>query len=63
MLLIAVLFFNQLENIKSNKKHFLFVYIVKQKQTKKFADFIKNLMDLKNFKKYNKNRILIEANF
>ena len=63
MLLIAVLFFNQLENIKSNKKHFLFVYIVKQKQTKQFADFIKNLMDLKNFKKYNKNRILIEANF
>ena len=42
-----------------NCKHFLFVYIVKQKQ-KNFADFIKKCLGF--FKSYG-NRILLEANF
>ena len=37
-----------------NCEHFLFVYNVKQKRTKKFADFIKKI---RGFSKFNDNRI------
>ena len=39
-------------------EHVLFVYIVKQKQAKHFANFIKK----RGFSKFVKNQILLEAN-
>ena len=45
----------------SNKcEHFLFVYIVKQKQQQKFADFLNKI---RGFSKFNGNQIFLEANF
>ena len=43
-----------------NREYVLFVYIVKQKQNRNFADFIKKISWI--FKIF-KNRILLEENF